>query len=610
MIAEKLDVIPESDGASMIPESNSIPVIQERISLITETDSASELVSGSSESKHGHVRRYSATISLIPETDSDSSSLVPESDSAKVVSGSCVSKHGHVRRFSTGNIGIPYKSVKILSRYLAASTGSCHDNCKYGTRQDPETKTPNSPVMGKRMEKQGKSQEIGKTLTLAERKMKLAVSFTPSSGSKCQKPDFSVLTKTSSLCKRETVLLKQHSLPLKEVVPKPKSMLSKSSTLPIKQHSCSKEDGVGLYKDNEMGLSLLNPPRSLSSREQNKLRSIKEKKTSMLDERKDVARATVSSSAMRTVKKVLRRPIVSLSPKRSDKRVSSVDTEEFKSLKGVSRLKDLSDVGEAKSEQPSSDDGPEKTSHVIEISDISIFPSTVHKDKSLKHAQVSSSLEHKLLRRTKFGIRDSQSPSSPEKNSLRRIKQGTRAIRSSISSLASPNYRQSGSFSEYHETDNEKDSATAKIDLKSSPRKGVVVSSKDKGSLVRKLSFRKGKVLELCPVITSPKRLKFRRRHKDSQISKVEKIDRNFKNTGTHVDDGEISVTKSEGKKVVLKHQKIEGKKVVKNLLNNMIEETANKLAETKKSKVKALVGAFETVISLQDSKPLPTADA
>ncbi|PHT89618.1 hypothetical protein T459_04731 [Capsicum annuum] len=38
-------------------------------------------------------------------------------------------------------------------------------------------------------------------------------------------------------------------------------------------------------------------------------------------------------------------------------------------------------------------------------------------------------------------------------------------------------------------------------------------------------------------------------------------------------------------------------------LLNNVIEETAKKLVESKKSKVEALIGAFETVISLQETK-------
>ncbi|CAA6657434.1 unnamed protein product [Spirodela intermedia] len=38
-------------------------------------------------------------------------------------------------------------------------------------------------------------------------------------------------------------------------------------------------------------------------------------------------------------------------------------------------------------------------------------------------------------------------------------------------------------------------------------------------------------------------------------------------------------------------------------LFNHVIEETASKLVETRRSKVKALVGAFETVISLQEGK-------
>nr|XP_011464339.1 PREDICTED: uncharacterized protein LOC105351519 [Fragaria vesca subsp. vesca] len=61
---------------------------------------------------------------------------------------------------------------------------------------------------------------------------------------------------------------------------------------------------------------------------------------------------------------------------------------------------------------------------------------------------------------------------------------------------------------------------------------------------------------------------------------------------------------RSNSEKVVLRHQDVKGKKDDQKLLNNVIEETAIKLVETRKSKVKALVGAFETVISLQDTRP------
>ncbi|XP_011085721.1 muscle M-line assembly protein unc-89-like [Sesamum indicum] len=55
--------------------------------------------------------------------------------------------------------------------------------------------------------------------------------------------------------------------------------------------------------------------------------------------------------------------------------------------------------------------------------------------------------------------------------------------------------------------------------------------------------------------------------------------------------------------KVILKHQDVQGKTDVKILLNNVLEETASKLVESRKGKVKALVGAFETVISLHERK-------
>ncbi|GJT56822.1 ribonuclease H-like domain-containing protein [Tanacetum coccineum] len=66
--------------------------------------------------------------------------------------------------------------------------------------------------------------------------------------------------------------------------------------------------------------------------------------------------------------------------------------------------------------------------------------------------------------------------------------------------------------------------------------------------------------------------------------------------------------SKNGRKSVVLKHRQGEQeKKDAHGLLNNIIEETASKLAESRKSKVKALVGAFETVISLsKTANPLP----
>ncbi|KAI5648244.1 hypothetical protein M9H77_34249 [Catharanthus roseus] len=61
----------------------------------------------------------------------------------------------------------------------------------------------------------------------------------------------------------------------------------------------------------------------------------------------------------------------------------------------------------------------------------------------------------------------------------------------------------------------------------------------------------------------------------------------------------------NESLKVVLRHQTVEEKKPTEGLFNDVIKETARELAKARKGTVKALVGAFETVISLQDQSLL-----
>ncbi|KAG9144416.1 hypothetical protein Leryth_026914 [Lithospermum erythrorhizon] len=125
-------------------------------------------------------------------------------------------------------------------------------------------------------------------------------------------------------------------------------------------------------------------------------------------------------------------------------------------------------------------------------------------------------------------------------------------------------------------------------------------SPKDKNSSPLKLNFRRGKVVQLHSDHNTPIRLKFRcgrilLGNKDGMAS-VKKI---CMKKGV-VDDKDVADPSS--KKVVLRHQDVQDKKNGPGLLNNVIEEAASKLIESKKSKVRALVGAFETVISLQES--------
>ena len=69
---------------------------------------------------------------------------------------------------------------------------------------------------------------------------------------------------------------------------------------------------------------------------------------------------------------------------------------------------------------------------------------------------------------------------------------------------------------------------------------------------------------------------------------------------------GGSAAARDAGAEVVVLRRRQDGKETKRQeqvLLNNVIEETASRLvAEARKSKVKALVGAFETVISLQET--------
>jgi hypothetical protein len=124
----------------------------------------------------------------------------------------------------------------------------------------------------------------------------------------------------------------------------------------------------------------------------------------------------------------------------------------------------------------------------------------------------------------------------------------------------------------------------------------------------RKLTFRRGKVLN--PEESSgctPRRLRFR-----PSVAMADAASRNRggRITSKRSGGGGAVATDPGAEVVVLRRQDgKETKKQEPGLFNNVIEETASRLvAEARKSKVKALVGAFETVISLQETSKAAAA--
>uniref|UniRef100_A0A0D3DDJ5 Calmodulin-binding domain-containing protein n=1 Tax=Brassica oleracea var. oleracea TaxID=109376 RepID=A0A0D3DDJ5_BRAOL len=149
-----------------------------------------------------------------------------------------------------------------------------------------------------------------------------------------------------------------------------------------------------------------------------------------------------------------------------------------------------------------------------------------------------------------------------------------KSMRSRLKSLATPTKR--GSAKKVPELEAKKIRPTKKIGVKVTPAK--------------QLSFKKGKTLE-------PKLL-------EEQETQSEGKKKNLK--GVVGETKSVSCEGSKRDKVVLRRRKVEGKKKRMTLFNSVIEETMNKLIKVRKTKVKALTGAFEFVISLQDTNKTP----
>ncbi|XP_020582172.1 uncharacterized protein LOC110025843 [Phalaenopsis equestris] len=156
--------------------------------------------------------------------------------------------------------------------------------------------------------------------------------------------------------------------------------------------------------------------------------------------------------------------------------------------------------------------------------------------------------------------------------------------------------------------------ASKKEDKRHAIRTSAAPQLADNSSSPYKLKFQRGKVLEhRTPDTTAPKRLRFNRGRVLGENSNAEATKRTFRRkrdiggSKEHNSDARAATMKkvnSKAKTSIFKYQDAEVKKEIRGLLNYVIEETASKLVEAKKSKVKALVGAFETVISLQEAKP------
>ncbi|KAH0969022.1 hypothetical protein GBA52_029121 [Prunus armeniaca] len=270
-------------------------------------------------------------------------------------------------------------------------------------------------------------------------------------------------------------------------------------------------------------------------------------------------------------------------PRPSLRRVASLKTQKNKTVKVVSPLKNHNKIRKAKPKQLNNDEVQEKTLYVIKIET---------ENKPLESGQNKN---------CEVEPSPPLSSSSPESLCLPNPVSFSSHEGEDHESEYTMSETEDYSFSEDSEVDYRENAETLKEGDKGKPRKSGMVCSEEKDG--QPLKFRREKVVDGKFENDSPRRLKFRRGRVlgDNQNVKADAQRRSFKKRGAN---GDTLATEPGAEKVVLRHQDVQGKKDEKGLFNNVIEETASKLVETRKSKVKALVGAFETVISLQERKP------
>uniref|UniRef100_A0A1J3HLP4 Calmodulin-binding domain-containing protein n=1 Tax=Noccaea caerulescens TaxID=107243 RepID=A0A1J3HLP4_NOCCA len=473
---------------------------------------------------------------------------------------------------STGKAMASKSKEKVIPHYLRASTGSCHDICKYGKREIPVEK-PWRSTTKKIFKKASDVVDLNKSL------MKPASSRTKKvvEVKKKKVADDS----SSEIIKREVVsggMKKPEAfmIPSGDETPvkkKVSSLCSKPKPSPV---SLSRSVDALKPKVLTKSYSALTTLKSNVNNERVAASSpvLKPKMGSRIggkDKDAKIKKATVSSRVdSRTVPVTSRS---SLSPRLSARLAGSSSLRKSQSLKAASssvsrpnqKLRNVNRADES-NKQLHGYPVEEKTLHVVEMETTSKVVS--------EHDQNQQSIVEPFP------------PLSPTESTQKDDE-------CTVSEEAEDYEYPSGS----NEAESEEEE-TGKSNGEKKPRGRKEGESPDEEA-ARKLKFRRGKVVDADTVGESARKLKFRKgkglgddEGQDAQVRRSFKKREDVKEEEEEGDDGE---------KVVLRHQDVQ-EKDAQGLLNNVIEETASKLVEARKSKVKALVGAFETVISLQES--------
>ncbi|KAG7554519.1 Calmodulin-binding domain plant [Arabidopsis suecica] len=518
------------------------------------------------------VNRMEISVETIPVVDE-------EVQGDDVILPAAETNHANLRRCSTDK---KTGKAQVQTRYRGNQTSSTHDLCKHGKRREEDLMIKPWKLVKKKNVDSG---DVGKSETLRK------------SFGNVSKPDKSLLQAAKREAAGEVVKscdnLKESET--KSTSPSVSAVVRtvKKTTLDVKKVSRISEK-----KSPKEDLS-----ENLKNREKAKIdelvgcddvlekTNLDVKKVSRTGKNKSSKENLLKNKEKEEIDEPVRCDDVLEKTSLDAKKVSRIS--ENKNSK-EERLKNLKNKEKTNIDEPViSDDALEKTLYVVESS---IEKKKKMSIKSVK-SEIQQSSEKKILRssgKKSLSLLPSLSPSSEVVRESRVTRSDPRPIRqtTSRSKTGLSEKKQSGSANLVTNPKPESKIRPKRIGLKVTP---------PPPAMEQQMNFKKGKVLEPKPEDSTTTSIKFKKRvvQEPKLRSDVNKKKKNLKDKREGV--GKIN---GEGKreKVVLRHRKVEVKKKLQTLFNNVIEETVNKLEEVRKSKVKALVGAFETVISLQDN--------
>ncbi|KAK7273362.1 hypothetical protein RIF29_14411 [Crotalaria pallida] len=478
-----------------------------------------------------------------------------------------------LRRHSTGKAISRNNIEKVIPHYLMASTGSCHEFCKYGKkhefeaiekcsvskeavvdskptkisvfecRKSIETKSSNTNKPDLQTKSSDIKRQIGNEVLSNGNKTSL-VKVKPSTFSK---PHFSTTFKVETQSKSSSKKKKNPSKSIskkKETLQKstsnkketPSKSTSKTKETPAKSTFNNKKESPSKSTSGRVKTHSKSTPNKMES--SSKLSSLKGKEMEFSDEKRVISlmqSKDIRSKRNSEIKKEKREvtckvdspSTASLKSKPSHKRSASFNARMHKSLKIVSYV-NKQPKHELVEPKEHNHEVEEKTLHVIKVEN-----------------------ENQTLQSDQNVCQD---------------------IKLSLSSSSSSNIQSSSKEdqeeSEYATTNElvEEDSFSGNCEIDEYIENDTQT---EKSNSRRRFKFRLGRVLG---------------------------------DNATKAKDGADS---NDGPEIVfLRHLDVQRKKDGRRLFNTVIEETASKLVKSRKSKVKALVGAFETVISLQEKNP------